>query len=279
MSSIEKFVDKLKEAKGRSPAGEPSRSGSVAGPGTPQGTSRIIELNLEAMHRAGMLVPGDSRSLVAEEYRSIKRPLLRNAFGLSAIPNGNLIMVTSALPREGKSFTAINLAMSIVMELDSTALLIEADVVRPSFAQYMGFADEQNGLVDYLSDPDVSLESLLLRTNVPKLSILPSGPNHPRSTELLASQNMRDLCRELGSRYPDRIIIFDAPPILVSSEAHVLSTLVGQVVFVVEAGRTPQSSVDDAVSRLDPAQAVGIVLNKSADADITEYGYYGANGA
>lgn len=276
MSSIEKFVDKLKEAKGdavRSPAGEGAARGA--------GGSRTVDIDLEGMHRAGMLVPGDTRSLIAEEYRSIKRPLLRNAFGISSVPNGNLIMVTSAMPREGKSFTAVNLAMSIVMEMDITALLIEADVVRPSFARYMGVAEghEQKGLVDYLSTPGIPLESLLLRTNVPKLTILPSGPNHPRSTELLASQSMRDLCRELATRYPDRVIIFDSPPMLVSSEAQVLSTLVGQVVFVVEAGGTPQTSVDEALARLDPNQAVGIVLNKCNERDTTEYGYYGARDA
>lgn len=127
------------------------------------------------------------------------------------ISNGNLIMVTSALPGEGKSFTAINLAISIAMELDNTVMLVDADVARPSVLNMLGLPPSK-GLLDVLQDNSLDISGVLLRTNIEKLSILPSGTPHPRATELLASDIMIRLLDDMASRYNDRIIIFDSPP-------------------------------------------------------------------
>ncbi len=291
MSSIEKFVDRLMQS-GSVSTTPASTAPARTGPAPVNASAReskavtkndIATVDLAMLEAAGMLTPGNTRSLIAEEYRAIKRPLLKNAFGARATPvdHPNLIMVTSSLPGEGKSFTSINLAMSIAMEMDHTVLLIEADVAKPATARYLGLREgDQRGLVDYLADDHLGLEELLTRTNVPKLSILRSGRPHANATELLASQNMRRLTQELSQRYSDRVVIFDSPPLLVSSEAVVLSGLVGQVVMVVESGSTPQRVVKDALSLLGPDKIVGVVLNKGRGGSSQGYGYgyYGPSG-
>ena len=150
----------------------------------------------------------------------IKRPLIDNAMGKGAtqIENGNLIMITSALPGEGKTYTATNLAMSIAMELDNTVMLVDADVARPNLLKRLGVPPAR-GLMDVLVDESIELSQVLLRTNVEKLTILPSGTPHPRATELLASDAMINLLADMANRYSYRIIIFDSPPALAASPA------------------------------------------------------------
>lgn len=172
-----------------------------------------VDINLDAIAGAGLLVPNATRSKMADEYRVIKRPLIANAMGkgVPRVPNGNLIMVTSALPGEGKSFTAINLAISIAMELDNTVMLVDADVARPSVLNMLGLPPA-SGLLDVVDQDSVDISDVLLRTNIEKLSLLPSGTQHQRATELLASAAMVRLLHDMANRYPDRIIIFDSPP-------------------------------------------------------------------
>ena len=229
-----------------------------------------IEIDLQLMHEKGMLVPSSGRTTIAEEYRQIKRPLIKNIINQSANLGceANLIMITSALPGEGKTFTAVNLAMSIAMELDHTCLLIDSDVAYP----FLLPRGKRKGLVDYLTDKSLELSDLMLRTNVPKLSILPVGQGENYATELLASGGMRDLAKELSERYHDRIIIFDSPPLLATTESRVLATLVGQVVVVVEALRTQQSAVKQAVEYLDHDKFISFILNKSRAT--AGHGYY-----
>src|SRR5205823_5845574 len=166
---------------------------------------------LERMRNMGMVTAAAGRTAVVEEFRVIKRPLLKRAFSERTHrdkPN-NLIMVTSSLPGEGKTYTAINLAMSIAMELDHTVLLVDADVARPSVLRTLGLPN-QRGLMDILVDDKLDMADVMLRTNVDTLSILPAGTSTPRATELLASSTMSNLVNEIASRYPDRIVIFDS---------------------------------------------------------------------
>ena len=238
--------------------------------------SRSVTIDLERLHHIGMVTPEHSRSPLAEEFRVIKRPLLHNATasGPAAVVNGNLIMVTSALPGEGKSFTAINLAVSIAMELDHTVLLVDADVSRPSVLRHLGLAPER-GLMDVLTGDVDDLGDVLLRTNIEKLSILPAGMPHPRATELLASDSMNQLLEQIARRYPDRIVVFDSPPLLVTTEARVLATHMGQIVVVVEAERTTQGSVRQALGTIDACPIKLMVLNKSRRAGAGSYYGYG----
>lgn len=254
------------------------------GPATIVGSQRG-EVNLARLKLAGALTPDAGRSKIAEEYRLIKRPLLINAFGHGGnppIPNGNLIMVTSSVPGEGKSFTAINLAISMATELESTVLLIDADVAKSSVIRYLGL-EADKGLLDVLRDPTVELSDVLIKTDIAKLTVLPSGRGFAHATELLASSAMRDFVRDISTRYHDRIIIFDCPPILATSEATVLASYMGQIVFVVEAERTPQEAVKDALAHLSDCEHVGVLLNKApsrtAGGDYYGYGYgYGGYG-
>ena len=236
--------------------------------------AKRIELDLEAISASGLLVPQVSRSQMADEYRVIKRPLIANAMGRGSapIPNGNLIMVTSALPGEGKSFTAINLAISIAMELDNTVMLVDADVARPSVLNMLGLPPAP-GLLDVVDKNSVDISGVLLRTNIEKLSILPSGTQHPRATELLASDAMVRLLDDMASRYNDRIIIFDSPPLLLTTESRALATHMGQIVIVVHAEQTAQAAVKQAVSAIEACPVKMLVLNQARQASTDGYGY------
>ncbi len=208
--------------------------------------------------------PNSLRSQIADQFRVIKRPLIANAMGkgASVLVNGNTIMVTSSLAGEGKSFTAINLAMSIATELDNTVMLVDADVARPSVLRILGLPPSP-GLLDMLLDDKVDLSQMLLRTNIEKLSILPSGTPHPRATELLASDAMTALVDDLSKRYADRIIIFDSPPLLLTTEARVLATHMGQIVMVVHAEKTLQSDVKQALATIEDCPVKMLVLNQA----------------
>ncbi|HHM05327.1 MAG TPA: tyrosine-protein kinase family protein [Gammaproteobacteria bacterium] len=250
-----------------------------------EGETLQVDLDLARLRLGGLVTPDSERSQIAEEFRHIKRPLLMNAFGQGAlnIPHGNLIMVTSSRPNEGKTFTAVNLAMSIAIERDRTVLLVDADVAKPSVARILGIPGSA-GLVDYLADQDKALSELMLKTNLASLRILPAGRRHHHSTELLASESMRCLADELAQRYPDRVVIFDSPPLLATSEAAVLAGLVGQIVLVVESDRTKREELKEALALLDPEQYTALVLNKTrrpfgADYPYYSYGGYGGYGA
>lgn len=248
------------------------------------GVSKAVTLNVEAMAQARVFPPGSVPADLASQFRVIKRPLIRNVTDLMG--NGerrsNLIMVTSALAGEGKSFTAANLAMSMVTELDRTVLLVDADVARPSLAHILGF-EPHEGLLDVL-DGQVGLQDVLLSTNIDKLTILPSGAPRPRATELLASDGMRGLLEEMASRYSDRIVIFDSPPLLLTTEASVLASQMGQIVLIVRADITPRSAVQRSLDSIAAHPAKFVVLNQVNQKILnnTGYGYgyvYGSAGA
>src|SRR5215472_1383541 len=199
----------------RPPEAEPVELPEAA-EGTPaRGSSRHFPLDLAKLQIAGFVTPTGNRTRISEEFRVIKRPLLLKAFatGDEAIEQGNLLMVTSAKPGEGKTFTAINLAMSLASERDLHVLLVDADVQRPSVFQVLGLPP-QKGLLDLLSDSSLSPQDVLLRTNVRNLTLMAAGTPSLATTELLASQKMVTLMHDIASRYRDRIVIFDAPPVL-----------------------------------------------------------------
>ncbi len=240
-------------------------------PGKPPATR--VEIDLARLKQLGYVTPETSKSQIADEFRVIKRPILRNAVG-SKTRNGNLVMVTSALPGEGKTFTAVNLAMSVAMEYDNTVLLVDGDVAHPALPELLG-VPQGPGLLDLLTSDDVDVGDALVKTNVEKLSVLPAGSRHRRATELLASEQMASLLRELASRYSDRIIIFDSPPLLATTEARVLATHMGQIVMVVAADATSQHQVNQALATIESCEIVMMMLNKASQTDVgAYYGYY-----
>lgn len=282
MSSIERMVEKLKSSSPngerqrktveRKPAG---RTSPLSGDATKQREAGFIDIDMRKLESVGFIAPPKDRAKLAEEYRRIKRPLLSNAFGKNAdvVELGNVIMVASAMSGEGKTFNTLNLALSMANEMDITVLVVDLDVLNPALTRLLEL-DEKLGFTDVLSDPDVMLSDVILSTNVPKLKVLPAGRRHSQANELLASEQMRRVTHELATRYPDRIVIFDAPPLLMTSEANVVAGLVGQVLLVVEAGETPQSAVKEAVALLDERKVIGIVLNKYKGSGTGQYGTY-----
>ena len=235
-----------------------------------------IILNGERLNERGFIYSPDSTHHIQEEFRHIKRKLLNNAFGLASktLHNSNLIMVTSSNPNEGKTYTAINLALSIALEQDKTVLLVDADVLRPSLHRELEF-ESKKGLLEYLLSEVSSLSDIIYSTNIDNLKLIPAGKPHHLTNELLASERMEKLAKELAERYPDRIVIFDCPPILGVTETPVLSDLVGQAVVVVEESKTKTDDVKRAVSQLNVDMAIGLVMNKTIRSKKDVYGYYG----
>ena len=258
------------------PAAAAAEAEAKAAPSiAPRPGARVVELDLARMQAMGLVTAAGGRTALVEDFRIIKRPLLKRAFAEPAQNGrpGNLIMITSSLPGEGKTFCAINLAMSIAMELDHTVLLIDADVARPSVLSTLGLPAHR-GLMDVLLDDKLDVADVMLRTNVDTLSIISAGSSNPRATELLASQAMNALVEEIANRYPDRIVIFDSPPLLLTSEAHVLAAHMGQIVVVVEAEATTQHAVKEALSQLEGLDNVNLIYNKTHEFPGTEtYNY------
>lgn len=246
-------------------------------PQVPAQHSRHVRIDLDRLAAMGYLTPETPRAKMADEFRVIKRPLLQNVntqLDSGQPGNANLIMVTSALPGEGKTFVSVNLAMSMAMELDRTVLLVDADVARPALLPRLAVAASR-GLLDVLADPSIELSDVLLRTNIEKLTLLPPGAPRAQATELLASDEMDRLLADIASRYSDRIVVFDAPPLLPSTESRVLASKMGQVVFVVEAQKTAQKAVRQALATIETCPVVMPLLNKANQSDVGFYYGYG----
>ncbi|PLW81536.1 exopolysaccharide biosynthesis protein [Kineobactrum sediminis] len=297
MSTIEKALGRLQS---ESAAAEPEatedtieRAGSPApatatGPAGPTAGAMAggagglkIDIPFDVLHSQGFLTPTVPRSVIAEEFRAIKRPLLKNISGQTPTPikNANLIMVTSALQGDGKTFTSLNLAMSIAMEQDKTVLYVDADVLKATAGHQLGIPAGTPGLIDVLRDEHIALQDVILHTSMPKLRVLAAGTPDAHATELLASESMHQLMLELSARYHDRVIVFDSPPLLLTNEAGVLASFMGQVVFVAGADFTPQHAVQEALERIGQDKMVGMVLNRASRRRIGLFGKsYGFGG-
>jgi protein-tyrosine kinase len=242
----------------RRPAAEPGvrKKVSVDGP--------KHHVDQSALEANGLLAPSGRSSLLADEFRRIKRPLIANALRNDggAIRHGNVIMITSPLPGAGKTFCSMNLAVSMSLERDINVLLIDADVAKPHITRELGLV-ESPGLIDLLAEDGVGIADVLVRTDLNEVQVLPAGKSHPQATELLASERMMQLVDELSMRYPDRLVLLDSPPLLVTSEAQVIASVAGQVVMIVEAGKTSQQELARAIELVGTDKAVNLVLNKS----------------
>jgi len=225
--------------------------------------SDALHIDFDALRAAGALPPESLERQLADEYRRIKWPVLDRAFGRegAAIADGTLVMVTSALPGDGKTCTALNLALSIARERDSSVLLIDADVARAHMGELLGIRAHP-GLTDLLVNPGMDPAAVVLATDVDGLRVMAAGRRHDSVPELIASQRMRDLIVELATRNRERVIIFDSSPLLATNESQVLAKLVGQILLVVRANGTPRPAVEEAVALLDRKKNVGLVLNQ-----------------
>jgi len=279
MTHIEDALQKLQRAQ---------RSTSSASTVTPRlaaavakepgyGGHRIV-MDTAQLRANGLLAPDSEERRLAEQYRTIKRPLLTNASSAAepTLSNANLVAVVSALPGEGKTFTCINLCLSIARERDWSVVLVDADCSKPHLTR-MFSAEDQPGLIDLLRDPAKTFDSLVMPTDVPGFSLLPAGAHDQHAAELLASKRMDEICAALAAETSSRIVVFDSSPLLLTTEAAVLASKVGQVVLVVKADQTPREAVMTSLEKLDPAKAISCILNQSwGTEEIAEgYGYYG----
>jgi protein-tyrosine kinase len=247
-------------------------------------SGKVITLNLAALRAEGLLAAEEEQRRVSSEYRQIKRPLIATALGKGATPpiaNGRVIMVASALPGEGKTFTSVNLAFNMALEKDTSVLLVDADLPKPQISRIFQVGDEP-GLVDVLLDESRDVESAVLPTSVRGLSFLPAGKASGTATELLASERMERIVADLLKRDPKRIVLFDTSPLLLTTESRTLASVVGQIVIVVRAESTTRQAVLEALAYLGEEKTVGLVLNQSrAEPTHSYYGYgdyYGDTG-
>jgi len=227
-----------------------------------------------ALERTSMIDWSGRRTPIMEEIRLIKRRLLRHALN-SKDPISRLIMLTSAKSGEGKTFICANLALCMSLEEDYEVLIVDADIHKQSLCRNLGIKAD-HGFVDLLLDPSLDLPDVLLRTDIPRLSILPAGRVSDRTPELMAGSKMRAIVGNLITQYPDRIIIFDSPPCLASTDASTIASHVGQAVFIVEANQTQEHEVSAALQHIGHCPDISLVLNKTELSRSTSYGAYGA---
>ncbi|MBC7950483.1 MAG: AAA family ATPase [Rhodospirillaceae bacterium] len=243
------------------PAPAPPAEPETATPASP-----ILEISASRLAAAGFVTANAPPSRLSQELRVIKRQLLAEAFphGGRSGGNGHVIMVTSSVPAEGKTFVSLNLALSLSFERDIRVLLVDGDSYHHSAGNLLG-AGSHTGLVDLLVQPELKMRDVLLRTSIPNLTFLPAGRVHPHTTELFSSKQMAQLVRELAERYPDRVILIDTPPVLACTEASVLAPLVGQAVVVVEKDRTSKLGLERTLTLLEGCPNVSCILNMASD--------------
>jgi protein-tyrosine kinase len=274
MSVVEKAIRKLKREQTldeRASAASPMPEAPRPADGAP-----VIILDRGTLGGAGLIPPEEEIDLLTRQYRKIKHPLVARAMGrgVPREPKGYLIMIASAMAGEGKSFTALNLALSLTLEKDVNVLLVDADAPKPQLSQVLGLTNAP-GLLDALRDPALDAESLICATNVPSLSFLPAGVGADDATELLSSVRMEHTAALLGQRDNRRIVLFDSPPLLQTTESPALARVAGQIVVVVRAEITPQPVLLDALSTLQGHPGVSLVLNQSRRSGAAPYYYYG----
>ena len=299
MSLIERALERLKheEAERRREAETAARTASVpAAPDVPSPQATLVvpaspplreplepahaipcradltlTIDLQALRAAGTLAPAAEERRLAEEYRNIKRPLLKTMTQGEPQQRRNLVAITSALPGEGKTFTSINLALSLAMERGRQVVLVDGDAAKRHVTHIFGL-DSEPGLLD-VGGEGVALKDAVIKTDVPSLYVLPSGTPHAESTEILRSERTAEMLQSLSSD-PRCIVLIDSAPMLVTSEAGVLVGVAGQVLLVVKASETPQEVVLRAVEAIAEEKPVSLLLNQVLSAPERHYGYY-----
>jgi receptor protein-tyrosine kinase len=281
---IERAAALLREREAARPAGPQEQKldrtqGRLDPPATPawRGESPAGPvLDIAALARHGIALPSERRSRTAEEFRLIKHNLIA-AWPQDAAanqPSSRLIMVAGPRSGEGKTFVALNLALAFAAAEDDSAVFLDLDTEHPMLPSLFGTVPEK-GAVDVLAG-DAQLHEVLLRTSLPRLSIIPAGRPRPDVPELFSSKRMASLLAELSEPYSSRYVIIDTPPCLITSEAAALAPLVGQIVFVVEAHRTQRQEIGAALNLLGACPRISLLLNKTDHLASQHFGSYGS---
>lgn len=229
---------------------------------TERDMKRIVEIDFDRLRSLGRLAPVHDSHQMEEEFRRIKWPLLGALAGRggAAPARNNVVLVTSAVPSEGKSYTSLNLALSIVRDREMRVILVDGDVALPGLTPTLNL-EGALGLNDVLDDPTMDVNDVIYRTTVDGLLFVPAGRWHEQSPELVAGSRMPQIIEELSRRVGNGIVIFDSPPLLATNEAQVATRYVGHVLVVVRADKTEQREVKDAVALIDKSTPVSAVLN------------------
>jgi len=249
----------------------------VADQPLPPPPGKTVRLDFRALRQNGLITPDNMTSAISNEFRGIKRRLLqkvRDPQTRAAV--SNLIMVTSSLPGEGKTFSSINLALSLAAERGLQVLLIDADVIRPSVGN-MFVAPPTEGLTDLLTGKVPHVSDVLHRcSDIPNLAVIFAGNPSANTPELISSARMANLCKELSARYPDRVIVLDTPPVLASAEPAILASYVHHLVMVVAADQTDRHQLRKSLESVASCQSVSLLFNKAPSWNEQEYvTYYG----
>ena len=282
MSLIENSLEKLR----RATAKESTAAAASAFPDASRSES-VVTLELRPAHKRiavdfgrlrtfGYLPEQGQERRFADYCHRIKRPLIDRALGSNSPADSRLILLSSALPGDGKTLVTLNLALSMARERDISVLLVDGDLPKARISHVLGLRDKM-GLLDALKDDTLDVESLVLDTDVSNLEVLPAGQFSEGAAELLASARMRDIATRLISRHPKRLVLFDSAPLLVSSEARALAPIPGQVILVARARHTPRRSIADAIAQIDKKKLQGLVLNDARELGL-EHGYYDYSG-
>lgn len=240
---------------------------------------RYGRVDRDRLREAGLIVPDAPANALSEEFRLVKRQLLLEALGGEGgrpLPRGRMILVASAQPNDGKTFCAINLALSMAAERDVEVVLVDGDFAKPEIVSMLGL-DQGPGLLDALADPSLPVERCLVRTDIPGLTVLPAGRHTHGDTELLAAARTKAVLQGLLDANPNRILIFDSPPVLAASPASVLALHAGQTLVVVKADKTSEAELRDAIGLLSGCDNIQLLLNATtyAAGGRTFGSYYG----
>lgn len=285
MSLVERALKKLQESRATRPADEgvapkapraPQAGTAIPEPPAPAiDTTRVVNIDRARLREMNLLPPQAIERRIASQYQQIKRSLVASVLGGGLGHAGHVVMLASAIPGEGKTFTSINLALSLALEKDIEVLMVDGDVAKPHVSSIFG-VEQERGLMDLLVNRELHPNNVILRTDVPGLTLMPAGRKHETATELLASERMAEVIRQLAAPNGRRIVLLDSPPLLLSTEARALTDCAGQVVLVVGAETTARSAVKDALAAIGADKPVSLVLNQSSlpPAD-GYYGYYG----
>ncbi len=239
---------------------------------TARDLKQIVEIDETALRELGRMPPAELAQRIDDEMRRIKWPLLNTIAGRegSVAVRNNVVLVTSAVPGEGKTFTALNLALSIVRDRAIRVVLVDADVARPGLTPALGMQGKP-GLNDVLDDPELAIDSATYRTNVDGLFFIPSGKWHDHAPEFFAGARMEQVLADLVQRVPTGVIIMDSPPLLATNEAQAVTRLVGQVLLVVQADSTEQRAVTEALALVHPSTPINAVLNRVEPSFVGRY--------
>lgn len=278
MSKIAKAVERAKKSRqahardieririrGQAPVEPP---GPAAQPPAAYTQTRVVSLDSGRLEKNRLFTLLDDPAVI-DTYNVLCTQILER----SRADGRNAIMVTSCIDGEGKTITAINLAVSIARRQQHSVLLVDADLRKPMIQRYMGL-DTRKGLSDHLKK-DEPISTLLVNPGLPKMVVLPAGRPIPGTTEILSSPRMEKLVQEMKTRYPERYVVFDCPPLLTVPDSSIFTSYVDGIVLVVEAGRTPTEQIQEAIKSLNGKPLLGLVMNKYKSPRKGYYYYYG----